>query len=318
LARVIEQRSLHLGSEWFSEAREAYEVIRTHFTETLSFDDARSGLAAYFDKMLEQIAVERTREVAQRPVSHPALARIAAWCDRALNGEPDVFPLSAFQQRTIVQDVEAEEVVFPLRHSRGAVIDPPMEDDPVNAEEFFGDVITKALMWALMERIRIQLKPKVLKAKGATGYWNHLRRQRNSIRDAGDDPILVLEDITLPGWVFDALHPIHGETAQPPKDMDTSHDPTISTDGYRANIAGVPTYTCPLLPGGSLLITRQSLESFTLSPFEDGRLVRVKTQDVVGSPEEIELLLAVRVKVRIGDRQAYRLTYPAKESFGNE
>jgi len=311
LTHFLQHRFNHLGSDRFESNREAYALLQQQLTDSLPFDAARDCLATYLSQALEAIQSARARAVSQRPVSPLALDRIAGWCHDTVARRPEVFPLSAFVSWEEGPDPATEEVTATLRYARGVVVEPPMEEDATNAEEFFAEWLTRVLLYEVMKRVYTQLDKKMLRSRVDIGYWNHLRRQRNALRRQGLEPLLVLEDLTRPSWVFDALHPIDGETKPPPPDMEVRRDASIRMSGYQAHIGGVATYSAPMPARESLLIAAESLERLALSPWDDGRWVRVRSRDVPDRPEEIELLIDLRIAVQVGTQTAYRLTYPS-------
>ena len=132
------------------------------------------------------------------------------------------------------------------------MIEPPLADSAINEDEWFDETL-RSVLAAHVLRISIEkLKPKVV-APTPDLYWTELKSGISKIREDGLHPVLVLENPTLPEWVWEWMHPSTHTRTKPPIDF-TARFEDGQGDAYYSTVNDVPMYSRRLTEGSSLLL----------------------------------------------------------------
>ncbi len=313
LQRISTWRA-QLNLQAFDAHKPAYELLRQHSAGAFEFEDARKRLDQDLAAAHASIERARTQAVAQQPISEVALNRIATWCSAAISPETDTFPLSLFDTRMIGAAGGGAEEVVRLKYARSVLVEPTLEDDAINAEEFFGELTRKAVAARVMGAVMNAVPPKRVRAHSPTSYWSQFKKAVANFRTAGLHPVLVLDDVRQPPWLLDLAYPVGEETTRPPKGIELRNDHPLAADGYRWHLNEVPTYDGPIPSGASLLLPEEAFAEVVFHPGTNGSLIQVTAHDSPDHPETVDLQLSWRVSVATRSCPGVSLVYRKAQS----
>jgi hypothetical protein len=124
---------------------------------------------------------------------------------------------------------------------------------------------------------------------------------------------LLLENPTLPGWVYDWVHAPSDSRATPaPAGLKVMRNESRSDNDHLWTLNGIPVYSAPIERGASLLLARESFEQIEFSRLEDGRYVTVNWRPVEQHPELVDLVLEWHMRVGARKSPALWLQYGGK------
>lgn len=309
LIQLIGRWETRLASNPFVQRERTYELVRTRVDAPLNFADARTGLREQLNQALQSLEAARTQAVARQPIAQAALRRIETWCSDALRGDPPDFPLSLFENKGAGVEAGGEMNSIKFRYARGVLVEPPYENDAVNADEWFAAAIRQVVAAQVMGAVLSRLTLKSVRGATPVTYWNQFKKCVSKLKEQNLQPILVLDDHRQPPWMFDLAYPGDEKPASPPRGITLVHDNARGENGFQWTVNDVPVYAGSIPIGASILLPREVFREITFHPFANGQLVQASTRDLTDRPDEVEMTLSWRTSVRTEALDARRLTY---------
>lgn len=313
LSDMLGQWKTRLGEESFSELRASYECLRQQGAEGGELDDAKIWFSSHIDRLLERAEGVHLEALAAAEPSRRRLAEIAhAASSKAFTPESGGFPLSLFQTTMTVAEQLDQRTLVINGVKKGELTEPPMSVVAANEEEWFADTMRLQVGAAIFRHVVTQLAPAQVDAGSPESYLTRVKQFDAELRATGLTPILILENPTLPNWVW--------EWANPPWDKRTSdagvfrvkRDENRKGEGYLWNFDSIPVYNGPIQQGSSVLLAKESFEQIRFTRAQGSEYVDVQARKVPEHPDLVDLALTWYVEIRVRKLPALLLFYGEK------
>jgi hypothetical protein len=132
--------------------------------------------------------------------------------------------------------------------------------------------------------------------------------------EKGLKPMLLLENPTIPAWVWDWQHdPIGNRKFVRPEGLRVSRRER-NVSNYICHFNDITVYVAPLPYGASYVIAEEAFQEVLFTTFDPDIFVRAETTPVKGDPAKIDLRLTWEFKVTVRAIQATKLIYDAQNS----
>lgn len=312
LEQMLSKWKERLNDDRFSQLLGSFECLRMKANKGIEFEAAKLSLDQAIDYLLSMAAKAHNVVLADAVPSERRLLEIGQWASsKAFTKETVAFPVNLFGE--IVNSGETLDVrsLVIKGMKKGEFTDPPMADIAGNEEEWFAETVRGHVASTVFAMILNELKPERLEVDSPEAYWTQIKKYANEARTDGLHPILLLENPTIPGWVWEWVHPPFDESVcTPPDDLVVSKDLPSEIDAYLWSLNDIPVFDAPLLaPGASVLIVRESLARIEFSRLPSGHYVKADTKEVQGHSELVDLFLSWQMRTTVKKYPTMRLQY---------
>jgi len=314
IERMLANWKKILDQQSFSELAEQYECLRTKTGKGLPNAESKASLIRGIDRLLNEMNGAQALALAEAPISKDKLASISQWCSRtAFAVETAAFPVPLFHKVSSTADSRLDPFALVIKGiKRGELTDPPMADIAVNEDDWYSETLRGFVASTILGKSLRELKPKIIVANSPKAYWTQVKKYAAKAHEHGFHPILLLENPTIPEWVWEwgnSMYnlPIPGS----PADLTVSRDKSIQVDGYQWTFNDIPVFDAPLIPGSSILLVRESLAEIEFTENSKNRFVTVSESTVDEHPELVDLRLEWKMRIRLIKHPSTRLTYSA-------
>jgi len=311
--RMLDAWKTRLNDDSFSEVMEGYECMRSKVTSgaRTEFMEARANLGHAIDQLIALVTQVRDKALEEAPTSERRLLEIGRWAsDEGFALETASFPLPLFGEiMYLAESLPARSLVIKGMR-KGEFTDPPMADSAANESEWFAHTMRDHVAASVLDLALAELKPERVSADTPEAYWACIRRFANDVSQTGLHPILLLENPTIPGWVWEWAHPPYdGSKGETPSDLVVTRNDRATDKGYEWNFNDMPVFNAPLPTGASILAVRESFEHIEFSRLPDGSFVKVTTRVIPDHADLLDLVLSWQVRVGVRQFPAVRLSY---------
>lgn len=309
--RMLSNWKTRLNEASFPELMVSYDCLRSKAETGIEFAAAKSSLGQAIDDLLSVTAKVHGKALADTPPSQHKLSEVGQWASRkAFAKETAAFPIPLFSEVVAIGEPLPARSLVINGMKKGEFTDPPMADRAVNEEDWFAETVRGYVAFTVLAAVLDELEPETLDADTPEAYWAQIKKYANDARREGLHPVLLLENPTIPGCVWDWVHPSFGESASTaPADLMVSKEGTPTIDGYQWSLNDIPVFNAPLPPGASVVIVRESFERIEFSRLPDGRWVTADTKEVQGHPELVDLVLTWQMRTTVKKYPSVRLSY---------
>ena len=306
-----------LKSDEFASRKAQYDCLRVEGSP--EFDEHRVDLAGRLDSWQQELAARYEQAVAEADISAERLLAFGHWASALAFAKATAnFPISAFRTVGIVDQAEHVAAVLNSvsinRMRRGEFTDPVREPVAVNEEEWIAKVVRDHAAAIVLWNLLRELAPVDVLANSAETYWIAFKQYASDAQEKGLHPILLLENPTIPEWVYEWGNTRFGRpTAELPSDLSVVKKQRPDLKGYQFDLNGVPVISAPLPPGASILLILESLVSVDFVRRDDGRFVTATVDPTPDEQNLVDLKLSWHARARIDTtHRAVRLVYTNK------
>lgn len=293
----------------FSHWQNAYDCLKQD--NAMPFQEARTSLATSFGQLADFVTSIHKQAVAAAAPSAQRLLQIGQWASMtAFQKGSAAFPISEFEVRDIVGDLDSPMTLTINRVNKGEFTEPPLSQTAINEGDWLADVVREHAAAMVLWKVISDLNPVERAAKTAQSYWREFKKYVNEVREAGLHPLILLENPTIPDWLYEWANPFPNERpAEKPADLVITRDNGSTPDGYQFTVNGVPVISAPLPSGSSILLVLESLHEVTFGRTPDGSFVTATVEPIPSEDDVVDLKLTWQARVKTGAYPAVRLIY---------
>ena len=310
LKTYLDMLKARLESEEFGKFNDLYRCIRRLKGEGSEFADARRRVAEGLSKTVEVIESVRSHEVENALIDQNRLAAAATAASRlGFSKSTGDFPLPLFDAVTSIDESLRERTLIFNNLAKGEFTEREMAQRPVNQDDFFAETIRNHVANVVMAESLQKLT--TFSADGATAseYWKALSEAARTMKNSGLTPILLLENPTIPEWVWDWQHTrLSDEEYARPKDMSVTRREGMGKS-YVCHFNEIAVYTAPIPAGASYVVAREVFKEVKFKAYSEGRFVSVSTSPVDGDFAKINLRFTWALNVTVGAEPVTKLVY---------
>lgn len=277
------------------------------------FDNVLKLISGAVDSIAKRVEEIRGEALRDAPVAEERLREIERWGSKTafVKASAD-FPVSVFGE---VEATEAEgerRSLILQRRDKGEFTQPPMAQLPVNEEEWFAETMNSQVAGFVTGQIIRQLRVETVDGTTADRYWAQVKRFRDRTVAAGHRLMLLVENPTIPDWIWEWSLTEWEKNREPPYGLALTRDAQFEgKEGYLGNFGDVAVFNAPLPPGGSYLIALDALEKIEFTRHGEG-FVQATWRPIEGEGRLIDVTLSWHFKMDLRDLPAVKLKYPRK------
>jgi hypothetical protein len=299
------ERVLHRD---FAEYRRLFECVKGN-RGGQSFENATTSLAAGFEEVVTKVEAIRREAIRELPISETRLREVGKWASAlGFTKDSGAFPLPLFGVvNTSESEFESRSLVI-KDIEKGEYTEPEMAQRAINEEEQFGRVIRDRVASSVLAKTIKRLEPIDKDGSSPDVYWEQMKRYSKEASEAGRHAILLIENPTIPDWIYRWTDPYLRRPEEIPPDLEAWRDPEIQSDSYLGSLNKITVYSAPIQPGASILLTLESFRSLTFKRLPNGNFVLVEALSGA-NPALIDLKLTWYFTAEIEIYPAVRLTY---------
>ena len=316
--RALEQWKTRLAQQSFCIWLGTYDCLRSKLNSECNFDTARSSVDEAIDHLLGVVTRVHEHALTESVPNEGRLNDIGRWASASAFGQVTAaFPLPLFSEVAINDRTLASYELVINGMKKGEFTEPPMADRATNEEDWLAESVRTRLAARVLAIVLDDLRPETINAGNSEAYWASVKTFASRARSQGLHPLLLLENPTIPRWLWDWIHPPFDDaTGSVPPDVVITSDNPPHIDGYQCTLSGTPVYSTPIPAGASLLVMRESFEKIEFVRSTDGRYVKASLKNVEGHPTLVDLILAWQMKITARPLHAVRLMYGEKGTRG--
>src|SRR5690606_4019738 len=154
---------------------------------------------------------------------------------------PTAFPRHLFAEIAPTTDILSDFTLRVNGLSKGAYTDPPMAQAVVNEEEWWRDAMSGQVAAVVWWDVVCKADFQEIEGRTPDEFWDAVRDGSARIREAGQDPILVIGNVTDPEWLLDWRSPHRQGGAPKPADLVITREEE-QIEGYEFTMNGTPVY----------------------------------------------------------------------------
>jgi hypothetical protein len=266
--------------------------------------DAIGHVKTSLQQMRDAIEGQRAEVLVRQPIDAQRLKQIASFASStAFNGKEGHFPIHLFAIGHQSEALEEGSLTF-TRIRRGELTPLQMEHPASGEDEYFADVMAQHVAMTVLHDVIRQSEVTELEVPDAESYWKVLKAASRDI----ESPMLLLDNETLPDWVWDWQHPDERSRFKRPDELRVQRREGRGA-GYVCDFNDIEVYVAPLPAGQSLLMSKAAFRQLTFTDFGEGRFVKVDVVEPTADKPLVDLRLTYSRKVETVPSRALRLVY---------
>lgn len=293
----------------FGEYRALFECVKGD-RDGPSFDEAKASLNVGIDEVIAKVTLVREDAIRDLQISEVRLDEVGKWASAiGFNKDSGLLPLPIFG-KVISTDEKLQSRSLTLKGiEKGEFTEPPMAQRASNEAEWFGETVRDHVAAFALDQVIRRLSPEEKDGSTADIYWEQMKRYGEDADRVKRHAILLIENRTIPNWIFEWTHPFRERPEERPPDLEVWRDTKIKLDSYLGHLNKVAVFQAPIPPGASILLTAESLKSVSFTKFPNGNYVIAEALVVKEKPDIIDLKLTWMFDLEIDAYPAMKLVY---------
>jgi len=275
--------------------------------------DCVANVRAGLDALLDVVMKRNDEAIAAADLDQAHLKRIGVAASAAAFGrDTGAFPLHLFRR---IESSYANLEEFTLRsvgQPRGEFTSPVMAPRAINEGEFWAETMTNQVAHRVLDDVLRTLSPRERPTPDAEAYVQTLTQEAKQLSDAGQTPILVVENPTLPEWLWAWQTSVEVSGERLPEGVEVRRQ-AMQRHGYVCHLNGIAVYAASIIPGRSLLVAQEAFDLVRFQEFGGDSHVKVSVVARTDSNVLVDLLLTFAREVKAKVSSAVYLVYDRGE-----
>lgn len=269
-----------LGQEDFMEWKTAFLCVREIEMDNGEFSNAIEQIKKRIQELIDFITNLRSEQLKKAPISKNRLLEISRFASSlAFNKETTNLPITFFKRIKKSQAKVAERSITIKDSEKGQFTEPLLAQLVVNEKEWYAKTIKQYVAGFVMADILKMVNMLTVDGSTPDKYWNQLKSAANKLTSSGLKTILLVENATIPEWIWDWGWPESEDRFKRPDDLHVSRleSETIVT-GYIGHFNDIAVYSAPIPHGASYVFALETFKEITFTEFNSGYLVDVSCE----------------------------------------
>ena len=216
------------------------------------------------------------------------------------------FPISMFEAIDFVDEHLTDFTLTSSDQNTGEYTRPLFSTPVSNEHEFWADVMKQRSATIVMRDLLQSIYPVEVLAPTAEAFWNGVQVAASAIRDAGQNPILIVASQSEPSWLIDWRWP-HDEGAWRPKNLRIAQAEN-QPNGYLFHLNDLPVFFAPINRDCAYLLAKELLHIVQFTEF-DGLPTQVEFEHEKENRRKGTIKLKFSRNVILRPHSAYRFVY---------
>jgi hypothetical protein len=279
----------------------------------------RENLTDSLTALKQKMETMRGDQLRNAEVDPARLTTLTAYASStAFTAETGLFPLQLFRAIEDTREALNDSTLNMLQIRKGELTHVEIDRRAVNEDDYWSETMRRRVAAVVLMDVLRACDISDRAAPDAETYWTALKAESERLRESGFSPMLLLENQTKPEWVWQWQHADFGLGYQKPDDLRVWRKDRRG-QGYVCNFNEIEVYSVALVPGESILMTREAFEKARFQRFANGAHVETS----YSARDDSDFLLDIHLKfsraVEVGHGAAVRLRYapePGQEVNG--
>lgn len=292
---------VQLADQW----RSVLAEMLSRSSPELSAEQALARAARGAASVRSHVDVERFEALRVAPIAAGRLEEIAGYASsEAFSSKDGDFPLGLFAEVRRTMEV-LKPFTLHVRSNKGELTEQEFSQRVSNEGGYWTHLLREYVAWVVLQDVIDQLAPQKVQTTSEDQYWAQLEAVAADLRNAGKQPVLILENPTLPRWVREWRHSRAGNSSAGKRISREENMP----NGYEFTVNGIRVFSCRGLSECSLLTAQESFERLEFTRSASGRFVEVEAKPIDNDVEHVTLEATFRRVVHLGHIAAVLLQY---------
>jgi len=273
-------------------------------------EEGRARTIASLQGLLDQINEMQNKKIISEPVSEIRLKELeTAASATGFVAKTGKFPLGLF--KSVHSSTEELKPFTLIRNKtlKGELTAVEMAQRASNESEWLGSTIADHVGALILSDVLSECQVTKVTAQSASEYWVLLKQEAAQYVKQGLTPILILNNPTQPGWVWDWQYPTSESKYQRPEDMEVRREPNGRGDGYLADFNNIEVFTGFIPFGSSVLLARETFKDLAFTQSSEGSFVKAQAVEVKGDETLVDLHLTYCRKIQVEYPRALEIQY---------
>lgn len=276
LKSIIKRLDREDSKEW----KAAFLCVREIEVDNGEFSIAIETVKKRIQEFIDFIDNLRSEKLKEAPISSRRLLAISGFASSlAFSKETANLPIAFFKTIKKFQAKLAEQQVTINNLEKGQFTDPLLAPLVINEKEWYAETIKQYVAGFVMADILKMVNMLTVDGSTPDKYWNQLKSAATKLTSSGLQTILLVENATIPEWIWDWGWPESEDRFKRPDDLHVSRlESETVVPGYIGHFNDIAVYTAPIPHGASYVFALETFKEITFTEFNSGYPVDVSCE----------------------------------------
>lgn len=295
----------------FSEYKKLFLCIKKFAEDSTAFETTVASVKSGVQVIINHIDDIRTQKLEEIQVSEKRLIDVALWASKlGFSSVTGDVPVNLFCNINYSAGRFVDRSLIIKDMNKGEFTEPGMAQRSVNEDSWFAQTIRDRVAATVMSDVLAQIKTISVDASTPELYWQEAKQWASEIRKQSCQPLLLLENSTIPSWVWDWRMKGYDEKVKRPADLNLRRAKAFEgVDGYLGNLNDIAVFNTPLPHGASYILAKEALEELCFTTFGDQQYVEVTVKEKPDKKGLIDLHLTWAYLLKLHEYPAVRMEY---------
>lgn len=218
------------------------------------------------------------------------------------------FPLHLFGEIVPTNDTLADYTLRMNGVSKGAYTDPPMAQAVINEEEWWQRTMSDRVAAVVWHDVLATAEFEDIDGRTPNEFWSAVRKGSARIREAGQEPILIIDVANQPRWLADWRWARSENGAPKPSDLVISRA-SNQPDGYEFTMNDTPVYEAQTYNGAAYLIAVSMMHRLRHHDYGNGLSISLHFEADADNPWQGTMNATFQRAVELSKGRAYRIKW---------
>ncbi|MFM0152866.1 hypothetical protein [Paraburkholderia sediminicola] len=261
------------------------------------------------ESLRDFIETVRSQQISGEAIDEGHLRELGEFAsETAFSHATGDFPLNLLREvRSTAEPMDDFRLVI-SQVRKGELTRTRLEQRASNERQHWSDTMKQQVAAVVLADILANSTIRSLLATDAESYWETLKREAGIKVKVGEHPILLLDNGASPDWIWEWQHPGFDDGHRRPNDLRVWHAENKGS-GYVCNFNEIEVYVAPILPGQSILISREAFRPVSFTEYERGRFVDVTASERADSQLLVDLTFKFSRRIETHAHECVRFYY---------
>ncbi len=275
--------------------------------DTTTFDARKDHARQLVEQSLRVLNDHRSQVIIDAEVDPERISEIAVAAGADAFAQT-TFPLHFFDEIEPTKD-DLEEFTLRVNGlSKGAYTKPPMAESVSNEEDWWRDALSGQVASVVWQDVLRKAKFQEIEGRTPDQFWSAVREGSGKIREAGNDPLLVISNVRDPEWLSDWRWPHHPGGVPKPADLIIT-TAEQGVENYEFTMNDTPVYSAQTAFGAVYLIPSQLLHRLRYHDYGDGQPVSLRFEPNTENPWFGTMHASFQRDVELGDVEGFLIRW---------
>jgi len=222
--------------------------------------------------------------------------------------QAQTFPLNFFAQIVPTSNTLAESTITVTGVPKGAYTSPLMAQAMTDETDWWKNAVADRAAAAVWREVLKNANFQEIDGRTPEAFWHAVRDGSARIRREGNQPFLVISEVTQPEWLDEwSLPYLEGSVPKPTDLVITREERRV--EGYAFNMNDTPVYYAEPADGVAYLVPAQLLSSVRYHDFGEGQPICLRFVTDTANPWQGTMHATFQCAVELSELKGYRIKW---------